>query len=507
MNFIKRSWINIKSKKNMICIITIIICLIICLSCLVIKIKRDSIYQIGEFETPEMFEENITQAQFGTKTLTKAEYSFIYYSILYSSMPNLKSLSYNELNDFLLNTVEGTDEEGNPRSFAQELQNETESNIIKMYSYLQDMKDKNISFDVSSDVLYFKNNLKMESKQNGYDTVDDYLSDYYGENIKEADLEEIITDYAKYIKYSEEYLIKDAQKYINQNEEDYYKQTKNIIDDFYIDILYYSKSETSVSKELDSEIKKELNDIYSKTHKREDMVTYSNSLLKKYNSEENTIVQYANGDNPMDGYLLYLSFIDIYNWVVSPDIKQDSTAIFETDNYYAVAYYNKRQKPESNSVTGLKIQVFPETTLNELGHIEIPVYEKESQSPYYQYSNKIASLLNDKNVILSLSKIQSIIKDIPENNKINVSYTDYKYERIANVCLDSNYIVKIENLKPGECLILNYNDDYSYYEIFYKTEENYPYYKGTLVNSLYSQYCQNIENTYTDMFSNISYIN
>lgn len=516
MNFIKRLWISIKNKKNIICIAIIILCVISCICCAVVKIKKDSTYQIGEFDAPEMFDSNINQAQFGTKTLSKPEYSFIYYSLLYSSFPELKSKSYDELNYYINHKQYGTDENNNPYSLATAIQQATEETIISMYSYNQDIIDKDLNINCDDMVSELKNTLYESAKASGHSSINSYLSDYYGENTSESDLDNIITDYAKYRYYMQNYLFSQQLEITDEELEKQYNDIKDVIDNFYIDIIAYYPNESlkdkSVDKKTNESIKKDIDNAYTEIHKRDDMLSYAKKLMETYNSDDKTIINNISGDDALSGYYLYLISSDVYNWAISSDIKQDAAAIFKTDDCYIISYFNKREKPDSPSITGIQINPTRKFEMNEDGTAVIgaTIYSNKEDSPYYQTANQIKTLIDSQNKVLNLDTIKAIVDNVDlsqynDTEPINIGVNQIKFDLIDNIySTDDKTKKELEKLSPNSSMIIK-NDEYFF--VFYKTYQNIPYYKGQIILSLYDEECKKIEETYKDMFSNISYFN
>lgn len=496
----------IKQKKNIIYLVLISVSALIIIAALATELKKNYFYVIGDpFDVPEMLVDETTAAQFGTKTLNKQEYSFMYYSCLYSLYPELKSKKFIQISNYINST-----EYSEGQSIAQAVQIMTEESIVKMYSYLQDAEDRGIKIDASNEIEGYMLSITQEAEALGL-TTDEYLSIYYGSDSSVEQVSAIIADYQSYKLYEQSVLKDEASDITEEEYEELYLKNKDAFDCYNLSFLMYEFGEEEIgNEERQKEIKEALSKLYENVHKREDFSKLGKEFCDKH-SEDAGSTLLADEDTFIDYYSVYMINPDVLEWAADSSRKKDSVAMFEYPNGYMVVYFNGRERDERETYNGLVVSADRKIEFVD-GTVPQPtLYTSADKSPYYQIINDLYSDVSglkdvdrtSYNIIDLAAKIDTNKYSKDEDIELNTVLLENSLleDTMQNSAVVSEWVARCKN---GDMTIV---EDAPYYSLLYISSKGLPCYKANIVNMQYRDACTNIETSYSPMFSNINYSN
>ena len=492
-NFLKR-------KHNIICFILLSICALIILAAFATALKRNYFYVIGEaFDKPAMLVDETTAAQFGRSSLNKQEYSFLYYSTLYSLYPELKSKKFTQISNY----INSTEYEEN-KSVAQAVQEMTEETIIKMYSYLQDAADKGVEIDASKNSEAYISTLTQEAEKMNL-SLDEYLSAYYGEGSSLKKISSVVTNYQSYKIYVSDILKTTASNISDETFETIYQSNPDVYDLYNIFMLTYSFHEDLTESDRDS-LKTAITQYYENIHKSEDFVNLGKEFCEKYSDKGDADV--TPEALTIDYYTLYTFGSDIFTWVTDKSRQKDAVALFEMPEGYVVVYYNDRRRDERSTYNGIVVSADREIEFVDGTALQPSLFSSDELSPYYNAINDFY------NIVTKLDSSERTLENIAvianefdtsrysKNEKINLFPTILDNGMIDSVINDADTILWAESCGNGSFRLEKCSP---YYSMVYIESKGLPNYKAVISSSKYAEICSDIENSYFPMFSNVTY--
>lgn len=490
----------LKKKRTVVCFISLSICIFTIMAIFAASLKRNYFYVIGgTFDKPPMLVDETTVAEFGTNSLSKHEYNFLYYSTLYSLYPELKSKKFTQISNYI-NSEEY--EEG--KSIAQAVQDFTEETIIKMYSYLQDAADKGISIDSLENTETYIAAITQEAKKMDL-TLDEYLSTYYGEGSSLDKISSVVTNYQSYKIYESDILKKAAADISDEEFETAYQRNRDAYDLYDIFALTYSFNEDLPDAER-NKVKDAITQCYENVHKSDDFIKLGQEFCK--NNSDNGKGNVTSEILTVDYYALFTFGNDILNWVTDKSRKQDAVALFETQEGYVVVYFNGRRRDERTTYNGIAVSAEREIEFVDGAALQPTLYSEDELFPYYNAINdfyNIVSKLDDsertsENIAAMASKYNTA--RYTKNEKFSLSPTILENSLLTNIANDPETLTWAETCKDGSFRL---DKAPPHYSVVYIESKGLPNYKAVICASRYEEARSNIENSYYPMFSNVSY--
>lgn len=278
------------------------------------------------------------------------EYSFMFFSLLYTQYPDVRNQDPDKIFDYICRT-KSSYEQG--CSIYDEISQRTTEMLVQILSYNADMENKGIEMDVSGQMADYFNQKRAEALYAGYE-FNDYLKLYYGTN-ETTSIRRIAEKYLSFIDYKSNIIPEQAEKELG---DDYYSQKYNENPSLYnlysVSLLIY-KYPSFFNNENCTALTKEMTDVYEKIHSHDDM----DKLFREFESTHPYVdaEQYSYGSVCIVDAALSYSDIglisdNIADYIAGTELKADTAALFEIEDGLLLLYYNGSSVNDSLTYNG-----------------------------------------------------------------------------------------------------------------------------------------------------------
>lgn len=306
-----------------------------------------SIGESSSDEPPLLTEIKLDTSEDNYETISTDEYNFLFFSLLYTQYPQLRSLDP----DDIINHINKTKSSGYEGSIYEEIAECTNNLLIQILSYNYDMAEKGIDVDVSGQISDYFDKKRAEALSSGLE-FNEYLRAYYKVN-ESTPIRQIAKKYLSYIEYKNNYIPKMLEKELN---DDYYTQEYNKSPSKYnlysVSYLVYQFPTLNDDKES---IVNEITQIYEKVHSHNDMEKLSKEFESTHPYSDENNISYGS-ILKINNELSYekLNELDpsIADYIINPELAVDTAALFELSNRLVLIYYNGSRVNDSLTYSG-----------------------------------------------------------------------------------------------------------------------------------------------------------